>query len=100
MLETSIHTKELGRLKYGKPTSFTFSVKNTGSNQLEINKLVVGCGSCTKATVPKTTLQPNEEVDVKVVFTPGSTGKQTKYISVRYDDSKVLRLEFTADVYA
>jgi len=48
----------------------------------------------------KEVLQPGEDGIINVTFTPGSTGNQTKHISVRYDESQVLKLEFTAEVYA
>lgn len=67
---------------------------------MEITKLVVGCGSCTKASTEKTIIQPDEETLVNVIFTPGRTGIQTKHISVRYNGDMILKLEFTADVYA
>jgi hypothetical protein len=100
MLTTSEHTKNLGRLKFGRPTGFNFQVKNETTRQIEITKLVVGCGSCTKANIVKTKLQPEEEATIDVVFTPGSTGPQKKHITVKYDANSVLRLEFTAEVYA
>ena len=97
MLQSKELIKDLGSIKFGKPHIFTFTVKAT--TPCEITKLVVGCGSCTKATINKTKLQPEENIDINVIFTPGSTGKQTKHITVRYDADSVLKLEFTADVY-
>ena len=100
MLVTKESIKELNRIKYGKPVSFTYRVKNETGTPLEINKLIVGCGSCTKATTNKTNLAPDEEIDINVVFTPGSTGPQKKHVTVRYNEDMILKLEFTADVYA
>lgn len=100
MLIATEPTKDLGRVKFGKPTSFNFLVVNQGVDPLEITKLVVGCGSCTTATTSKTKLEPNEEIPINVVFTPGRTGNQTKHVSVRYNADSVLKLEFTAEVYA
>lgn len=100
MLTSLQPTQALGRLKYGRPHGFLFQLRNQGSNPLEIRKVAVGCTSCTKATIKKTHLGPQEETEVSVVFTPGSTGPQTKSISVLYNADSSLKLEFTADVYA
>lgn len=100
MLETSIPVTDLGRLKYGKPFNFVIPVKNSSLRDITIDKVMVGCGSCTKVQAPKTLVQPNEEISINATFTPGSTGKQKKHISVRYDGDQILKLEFTADVYA
>lgn len=100
MLITKEPSRSLGKLKYGKPTNFLFQVQNQGTSPIKIDKLVVGCGSCTKAKIQKTLLQPEETVNVDVTFTPGSTGLQTKHITIRYDETEVLKLEFTADVHA
>ena len=87
-------------MKFGKPNGFSFIVKNDTITNLEINKLIVGCGSCTKASTSKVLLKPNEETTIDVVFTPGSTGPQKKHVTVNYDNNQALRLEFTAEVYA
>lgn len=100
MLTAIEPTKNLGKLKYGKPSGFNFQIKNQSGREIKINKIVVGCGSCTKASTTKEILQPGEDGIINVTFTPGSTGNQTKHISVRYDESQVLKLEFTAEVYA
>lgn len=100
MLTAQESTRNLGKLRYGKANSFTFILKNEGNKDIKIDKVVVGCGSCTKATLNKTDLVPNEEVPLKVVFTPGSTGAQTKHITVRYEETKTLSLTFTAQVHA
>lgn len=97
MLSTKESIKDLGNIKFGRPQTFTFTVKT--DTECEITKLVVGCGSCTKASINKTKLKPEESADINVIFTPGSTGKQTKHVTVRYDADSVLKLEFTADVY-
>lgn len=100
MLTTREPKRDLGRIKFGKPTKFTIPVKNDGDLPIKIDKLVVGCGSCTEANVGNTMIYVGQEVLVNVKFTPGSVGPQTKHISVRYDSDQILRLEFTADVYA
>lgn len=100
MLTSTQPITQLGSIKYGKAKRFTIPVRNEGPRSIQIDKLVVGCGSCTKATLLKNTIDTEEEVLMNVVFTPGTTGQQTKTITIRYDNDQVLELQFTAEVYA
>lgn len=100
MLITTGPTTELGAIKYGKAKKFTIPLKNESPRSIQIDKISVGCGSCTKATLNKNTLNPEEGILMDVVFTPGTTGQQTKTITIRYDNDQVLELQFTAEVYA
>lgn len=88
---------DLGRIKFGKPYSFKYILKNNGTKEVKINTLTVGCTSCTKASAAANKLGPTEETTINVVFTPGTLGKNRKSINVAYDDSS-LKLEFIADV--
>lgn len=101
MLTANQQEINLGNLTYGVPHSFKFVVVNTGSNDLEIVKLTVGCGSCTKASTDKRKLIPQEAAEINVVFTPGSSGAQTKNVSLFYNDNGVpknMTLKFKAYV--
>lgn len=88
---------DLGRIKFGKPYSFKYILKNNGNKELKITKLSVGCTSCTKASTTTDRLGPTEETTINVVFTPGTVGRNRKNINVAYDDTS-LKLEFIADV--
>jgi hypothetical protein len=98
MLEPNQHLISLGDLKYGQPYSFKYSIKNTSQNPVTINRVMVGCGSCTTANIQKSLISPGEESDLDVVFTPGSTGLQQKGITIQYDDNNSITLKFTATV--
>lgn len=99
MLVAKEPLKELGKVKFGKDTKFTFCLENDGHNTITINKLIVGCNSCTKAYVKKTSLQSGESTLIEVTFTPGSLGAQKKFITVRWNETNDLKLMFTADSY-
>ena len=98
MLEPNQHVISLGDLKYGQPYSFKYSIKNTSENPINVNRVMVGCGSCTTANLQKSLISPGEEADIDVVFTPRSTGLQQKVITVQYDDNQSMMLKFTATV--
>lgn len=87
----------LGKLKFGKPYSFNFVVKNDGKEPATLSKISVGCTSCTKATCPTTIIPATQEATIDIVFTPGTLGKQRKSVVVHYNDTS-LRMEFVADV--
>lgn len=97
MLKTLEPTKNLGTLRYGKPHTFTYLIENESSNPITIDKIIVGCGSCTTAKTFKNDLAPGESTLIEAVFTPGSTGDQKKHIQLKYG-GEVLKLEFTAHV--
>lgn len=99
MLASKEFKKDLGKLKFGKVIGFSFNLKNESQSPIEIVKVTVGCGACTKASCNKTNLKPNEEAEIFATFTPGRLGQQTKHINVHYDTDSVLKLEFMADVY-
>lgn len=97
MLSTTEPTKDLGKLKYGLPHAFNYFLTNQSSEPITIDKIIVGCGSCTTAQMRKTNLAPGESTLIEAVYTPGSTGNQRKNIQVKYGN-EVLKLEFTANV--
>lgn len=97
MLISTEQNKDIGNVKFGKPFSFTIPITNSGTNPLEITKVAVGCQSCTKASVLDKRLQPGSSTEVNVIFTPGSLGKQNKFINVEWDRKDTLKLTFIAE---
>ncbi len=71
----------LGPLKYGNTYKFSYVITNTYNSEVEL-KLIMGCKSCTSATIKKNPLPKGEETQIEVQFTPGSTGEQLKTITV------------------
>ena len=91
--------KELEKIKKGSPYSFQFILKNDGQSSVLIDRISVGCGSCTKASTSKVNVNPGETSSIDVVFTPGSTGTQQKFVNVQWNGDNLLKLTFTADSY-
>ena len=87
----------MGVLKFGKPFKFNLLVKNDGNKSITVNKLSVGCTSCTKATMQNSHIGPTEEGVIDVEFTPGVVGRNRKSITVITDEGN-LKMEFVADV--
>lgn len=89
---------DLGKIKFGQPFKFNFTLTNTGKDSAIVTKLVTGCSSCTKASCRRTYVKPGSTTDIDVVFTPGSKGKQTKSVNVIYNHNENILLKFTAEV--
>lgn len=100
MLVAKDNPKSLGKVKFGKPHSFTFCLENTSSQTITIDKIVVGCNSCTKASLKQKVVPPYQSVLMDVIFTPGSLGNQKKFITVKWGGLiNDLKLAFTAESY-
>lgn len=84
MLNVNQHDINLGTLKFGVPHHFKYIITNNYNKKVIIDRLVLGCKSCTVATIEKNIIEPNESTNINVVFTPGSTGINTKKISIVY----------------
>lgn len=94
MLSVNQHDINLGTLKFGVPHHFKYVITNNYTKDVIINRLVLGCKSCTVATIEKNTIKPGESTNINVVFTPGSTGINSKKISVAHQVDGVFMPSF------
>jgi len=99
MLRTKEPLKDLGKIKIKETKGFSYDITNESPKTVTIDKVTVGCGSCTKAHLLKKFIEPNGMQQLKVSFTPGTTGPQKKYVNIRYNETESLKVEFTAEVY-
>jgi hypothetical protein len=84
MLTVDEQEKFLGNLKFGVPHNFKYIITNSGDKTIVVTKLVLGCNSCTKASVVKQVIGVGETSQVDVTYTPGATGISTKQLIVQY----------------
>lgn len=103
MLEVNQQLVDLGTLKFGQTYSFNYTIVNKYPTKIKINKVFAGCSACTKVSIDRDEIMPDEEIDIKVSFTPGSTGVQKKYVNLAYSDFDNtvypdLQLKFTGNV--
>lgn len=74
---------DFGDIKQGDKVNYTFTFKNTGSNDLTIASAQGSCG-CTVPEYPKTPIKPGKTGKMKVTFdSAGKTGAQTKTVTIR-----------------
>lgn len=91
---------DFGSIEQGSKVTATYTLKNTGKNDLNIRKTHASCG-CTIPTLGKKTLKEGEEVEMKVVFnTVGRRGNQMKSVTIYSNDPKkpVQRVTLKAQV--
>lgn len=84
MLVANNEEINLGNLPFGRGFNFKYVITNSGDKVINLKTITVGCGSCTKAYANKNVLAAGESGEIFVTFTPGSTGIQTKQITVTY----------------
>lgn len=99
MLVADEQEKLLGNLKFGVPHNFKYIITNSGDKTIIITGLVLGCNSCTKASVAKQILGVGQSTEIDTTYTPGATGISTKNINVQYSNGgkpEHLALKFKA----
>lgn len=103
MLSVTNDIIDLGKIKFGQPYDFKYTLTNKSDSAIQITNVIAGCSSCTTAKTNKNTLIKGEKTDVDVRFTPGSTGIQVKQVQVVHSinniPQKPLVLKFKAQVY-
>jgi uncharacterized protein DUF1573 len=102
MLKVDNADKQIGEVKFGQPHTFTYTITNKFTVPVTITKIATGCSSCTKASIDKVNLQPDEVATITAVFTPGSMGLQSKTLTIFSSTGTMIRpplgLKFRATV--
>ncbi len=81
-------TYEFGAVPQGTLVVHEFEMKNTGTKDLQIQKITASCG-CTAATVDASSVKAGEVGKIKVSFdTSGFSGAKTKTVEVLTSDSE------------
>lgn len=94
-------TKNLGKVSEGEKIEISYRFKNTGTELLIINNVVVSCG-CTVAEKPQEPIAPGAEGSIKATFdTKGRLGTNHKTMTV-YTNTKeaVSTVAFEVEVLA
>lgn len=82
---------DFGEIKYGQVAEYTFKVKNSGKEVLEIKRVATSCG-CTTAKVSLDKINPGQTADLQVSYDTGAMsgshgkGKQERIIYVKSSD--------------
>jgi hypothetical protein len=74
--------KNIGRVSEGEKVEISFRFRNTGTNPLVVNNVVVSCG-CTVAEKPEQPIAPGAEGSIKAAFnSQGRAGTNHKTLTV------------------
>ncbi|QGY45440.1 DUF1573 domain-containing protein [Maribellus comscasis] len=96
--EFSKEMHNFGSLQAGEIVVFTFEFKNSGENNLLIQKVETDCG-CMRAEFSKENVLPGESGIIEVEFdSSGLWGKQFKTIEVYANTKKPKQLAIFAEV--
>jgi len=103
-IEISPQTFDFSEVEYGQTLEYTFKIKNLGNQILEINKVATSCG-CTTAQISQEKINPQEEVELKVIYDTGAMsgahakGNQERIIYVKSNDPINPQVEVTISAY-
>ncbi len=95
---------DFGEIEYGKIAKYTFKLKNSGNEVLEITKVATSC-ACTSAEVEKKTINPDEEINLFVEYNTGlmsgshAKGEQERIIYVKSNDPINPQIEVIIKAY-
>ena len=78
---------DFGTIAMGEKAETVFRFKNEGEADLVIIEAKASCG-CTAPDYTKTPIKPNDYGEVKVVFSPTSTGVQEKTVTLSTNTEK------------
>ena len=90
-IEITPETFDFGEIEYSQVVEYTFKVKNTGSEVLEIKKVSTSC-ACTNAKISKEKINPGEIAELLVTYNTGAMsgphgkGEQERIIYVKTND--------------
>ena len=87
-----------GEVPEGTVITKKFIVKNTGETPLELSSIEIPC-DCNTAVANKTTIAPNEEMEVEMTFdTTNYSGHTVKSVTLVFSNDLKSRLVITSEV--
>ncbi|MBI5465559.1 DUF1573 domain-containing protein [Candidatus Gottesmanbacteria bacterium] len=98
---------DFGEIEYGKIAEYTFKVRNTGSETLEIKRVATSC-ACTSAKIDKEKIGPGGTAEILVTYDTAAMGrgshgkgKQERIIYVKSNDPEnpQVQVKIYANIY-
>ncbi|MFH0906867.1 MAG: DUF1573 domain-containing protein [bacterium] len=103
-IEINPQTFDFGEVEYGQILEYTFKIKNLSNQILEISKVTTSCG-CTTAQISQEKINPQEEIELKVIYDTGAMGgthakgDQERIIYIKSNDPINPQTEVTISAY-
>ena len=80
-LKFSAETHDFGKVEQGKPVTYVFEFKNTGTDPVVINDAQASCG-CTKPSWTREPVMPGKTGSVSATFNAAAPGPFNKSVTV------------------
>ena len=74
-------THDFGKIEQGKPATYTFEFKNTGTDPIIISDATASCG-CTKPTFSREPIMPGKAGSVSATYNAAAMGPFNKSVTV------------------
>lgn len=74
-------THDFGKVEQGKPVTYAFEFKNSGTDPIVINDATASCG-CTKPSFSREPIMPGKTGTVSATFNAASAGPFNKTVTV------------------
>ncbi len=103
-IEATPISHDFGEIEYGDVMEYTFKIKNTGDEVLEIKRLSTSCG-CTTVKIDKEQIDSQEEVNLYVTYDSGAMsgshakGDQERIIFIKTNDPINPQIELIINAY-
>lgn len=103
-IEIAPQSFDFGEIEYGDVAKYTFKVKNSGDEILEIKKVATSC-ACTTAKISQEKILPKQEAELKVIYNTGvmsgphAKGRQERIIYVKSNDPISPQVEVMITAY-
>ncbi len=104
-IEISPGSYDFKEIEFGKIVNYTFKIKNSGNEILEIKRVATSCG-CTTAKVSERKINPGQEAELLVVYDtaamgdgPHGKGNQERIIYIKSNDPNNPQTNVTISAY-
>lgn len=77
---------DFGNISYGVTYTKLFPIKNTSDHPIKVSNLGQSCTCVQVSMSGNSTIGPGEQTNIKVMFTPGSTGVVQRSFWFRLND--------------
>lgn len=86
---------DFGKIPQGKPVTYSFEVKNTGTAPLVISNVQASCGCTTPEWDREKPIAPGATASIKVGYNAQAEGPFTKPVTITYNDgiTKVINIK-------
>jgi len=90
---------DFGKIPQGKPVTYLFEIKNTGSTPLKLNNVQASCGCTTPEWDKENAIAPGATSNIKVGFNAAAEGPFNKFITITYNENQSKQVVIKGEVW-